>query len=479
MENKQKKHNIEKNNIQKKPNMEKSKNGKKKKTKKKHRILRVFLIFILIIILFLGGFVGYSAYKNGWGLRGLLQTMTGQSEEALQNLPEFRVLLLGVSEDISAQLTDTIMVASYNPREQKAVLLSIPRDTFVGDSRYSANSYDKINALYQSGEEEATLEAVNEITGLGIEYYMVISNNALVDLVDEIGGVEFDVPIDMDYDSSNQDLHIHLDAGLQTLSGEQAEWLLRFRHNNDGTTYPSEYGNNDYGRMRTQRDFLKAVAEQTLQLKNITKIGGLIDVVKENVTTNIKDWNAIKDYIPYAIDFSTDNLQTETIPGESRRIPANTGLYFFEHDETETEALIDELYEEQNSSDSGDLNSSDTSEESNSISSDSEENNVESNTTEETTTQKSDVKIEILNGSGDSTVLTKTTNKLKDEGYTVYKTGTTTTTSKTTIIDKSDVSSEITDDLKDILGTGIISSSSSSSSNPVDITIILGKDYEM
>ena len=473
MENKQKKQNIEKNNIQKKTNIEKNKNVKKKKVKKKHRILKAFATLVIIIILFLSGFVGYSTLKNGWGFRGLLQTMTGQSEEALQNLPEFRVLLLGISEDISAQLTDTIMVASYNPRTQKAVLLSIPRDTFVGDSTYSANSYDKINALYQSGGAEETLEAVNEITGLDIEYYMVISNNALVDLVDEIGGVEFDVPIDMDYDSNNQNLHIHLDAGVQTLSGEQAEWLLRFRHNNDGTTYPSEYGNNDYGRMRTQRDFIKAVAKQTLQLKNITKIGGLIDVVKENVTTNIKDWDTIKDYIPYAIDFSTDNLQTETIPGESRRIPANTGLYFFEYDEIETEKLIDELYEEQNSSDAGET---DSIEEENSV----KENTVDENSTEDTiTTQKSDIKIEILNGSGDSTVLTKTTNKLNNEGYTVYKTGTTTTTSKTTIINKTDVSSDITDDLEDILGTGIISSGSSSSSNPVDITIILGKDYEM
>ena len=68
------------------------------------------------------------------------------------------------------------------------------------------------------------------------KYYVVISNNALVQLVDEIGGVEFDVPIDMNYDDSTQDLAIHLKKGVQKLNGEQAEGLVRFRKNNNGTS---------------------------------------------------------------------------------------------------------------------------------------------------------------------------------------------------------------------------------------------------
>ena len=425
-----------------------NKKQQKSKRKKKHRILRVFLFLLLIIALFIGGFLGYSTLKNGWGLQGILKTMTGQDEETLKNLDEFRVLILGISKDISSELTDTIMVGSYNPRTQKAVLLSIPRDTFVGKSKYSANSYDKINAVYQQGGAEATLKAVNKITGLNIKYYVVVSNNALVDLVDEIGGVEFNVPINMNYDSKNQGLHIHLKKGLQTLNGEQAEWLVRFRHNNNGTSYPSEYGDNDYGRMKTQRDFIKAVAKQTIQLKNITKIGGLIDVLQKNVKTNIKNWSIIKDYIPYAIEFNTENIQTETIPGTSRRIPAGTGLWFFEYSETETEELIEELYTEQNTEQTGETTTGET--------------------------DKSNIKIELLNGSGDKSLLTDVTSDLKKQGYDVYKTGTTSSTSKTTIVNKTGVSSEITKDIKKILGTGIVSNSSSS--NAVDITIILGKD---
>ena len=436
---------------QKKLDMDQDKNNKKKK-KKKHRVLKAFLIILLMIALFIGGFLGYSTFKNGWGLKGVLQTVTGQSEEKLKNLEEFKVLILGISEDISAPLTDTIMVASYNPRTQKAVLLSIPRDTFVGKSQVSANSYDKINAVYQKQGAEGVLEDINELTGLKIKYYVTISNNALVELVDEIGGVEFDVPIKMDYDSKKQNLHIHLNKGKQKLNGEQAEGLVRFRHNNNGTSYPSSYGDNDYGRMRTQRDFIKAVAKQTLKLKNITKINELMDITKKNVKTNIKDWSIVKDYIPYAVEFNTENIKTATIPGTSRRIPVKTGLWFFVHNEQETKKLVEELYTEQNAS-------------------------VEEKTEDNENVKTSDVKIEVLNGSGTGSNLTKATQELKKAGYSISKTGPTTRTSKTTIANKNNVSSDIVDSIKKTLGKGIISSTSQSSGT-IDITIILGTDYK-
>lgn len=428
----------------------KEENKKNKKHKVLRKILKVLLIIFIVLVLFIGGFVGYSTYKNGWGWKGLLKTAVGSSGKSLDELGEFKILILGVSEDISAKLTDTIMVASYNPKTQKAVLLSIPRDTFVGTSKLRADSYDKINAIYQKEGAEGTLEKVNQLTGLDIKYYLVISNNALVELVDEIGGVEFDVPEDMNYDSNKQDLHIHLSKGLQKLNGEQAEGLVRFRKNNDGSTYSYEYGGNDFGRMKTQREFLRAVAEQTLQAKNITKIGGLIDIVKRNVTTNISDWSEVKDYIPYAIDFHTDNLQTDDLPGTSQRIPAGTGLWFFLNDEAETKKLVEDLFTEENTAE-GDSNST--------VSED-----------------KANIKIELLNGSGDSSLLTDATNSLKAQGYQIYKTGTTSSTSTTTIINKSNLSDSVTSDIKSTLGTGVISSSSASSS--VDLTIIIGKDYD-
>ena len=118
----------------------------------------------------------------------------------------------------------------------------------------------------------------------------------------------------MDYDDVTQDLHIHLEAGEQKLDGDKAEQLVRFRHNNNGTSYPEEYGDNDTGRMRTQREFILQVVKQTAKPGNILKLGQILDVAKENVITNV-DFGVAKDYIPYAVEFNTENLLTETLPG--------------------------------------------------------------------------------------------------------------------------------------------------------------------
>ena len=443
-----------------------------KKTKKKNKVLRVLLIILLMIILFIAGFVGYSTYKNGWGVKGMIQTAMGQDEKKLAELDPLTVLIMGVSEDISSKLTDTIMIASYNPKTQKATLLSIPRDTFIGKNKNTATSYDKINALYQSSPEK-TLAAVNKITGLDIKYYVVISNNALVQLVDEIGGVEFDVPIDMNYDDSSQNLAIHLKKGKQKLNGTQAEGLVRFRKNNNGTSYPASYGDNDLGRMRTQREFITEVAKQTLQLKNITKIGSFVDIVKQNVTTNIKNWSTITDYVAYAVDFNTENIKNASIPGEAGYY---NKLSFFIHDQKETDKLVKELFEEQNGTAEENDNPLNTTNETNTNSS---TNTTSNKTTTESSanTEKSNIKIELLNGSGDKKLLNQATKALKAEGYNVYKTGTTTTTTKTTIVNKTAVKNDIVDDIKSVLGVGNISSSVSSTST-VDIRIVIGKDYK-
>ena len=427
--------------------------SKDKKRKKKHRVLKAILTFLVIFLVLLGGFVSYSTLKNGWGWQGLLATMMGHNQETVEDLDEFKILLMGVSEDISSKLTDTIMVASYNPKTQQAALLSIPRDTFVGKSKANANSYDKINALYQTGPEN-TLKAVNEITGLDIKYYAVINNNALIEVVDAIGGVEFNVPIDMKYDDPTQDLHINLKAGVQKLDGAKAEQLLRFRHNNDGSSYDSEYGDNDIGRMKTQREFMTTVAKQTIQLKNVMKIGELLDIVYDNLETNTK-LSDVKDYLPYAIEFNTDNIKTDSLPGEVTML---NKLSFFEYDEEETQELIQEMFY-----------STETTTE--------DEQTENTGTTNVTTTQASQIKIELLNGSGNSRKLTNATNLLKQKGYNVYKTGTTKTTPTTTIINNTDVDSQITTNIKELLEIGTISSTATSSKSTANVTIIIGEDF--
>ena len=225
-----------------------NKNNKDNK-EKKSGIGKKILLTILLIILIFSGIFGYKVYKNGGGLRGVLATLMGHNAETVNKLPKYYCLIIGKSQN----LTDTLILAVYDPKNQEASMLSIPRDTFIGDNLSTATSWDKINAIYQTDDgAEKLLEEVRELTGINVRNYVVIDTAALKALVDAIGGVEFNVPIDMSYDDSKQNLHIKLKAGLQMLDGDKAEQVVRFRHNNNGTTYPSEYGEEDIGRMKTQ-----------------------------------------------------------------------------------------------------------------------------------------------------------------------------------------------------------------------------------
>mgnify|MGYP003375527416 CR=1 FL=1 len=436
--------------------MKKSKSNKREKkgTTNKKKVWKKVLLIMLFIILIAGSVFAYKVCKNGGGMSGMLATVVGHDENTKKNLGEFKCLILGISTDQeNVDLTDTIMVASYNPNTQKATLLSIPRDTYTGKTPAKATAYEKINALYsRKHRPDETLEAVNEITGLDIKYYVVVKTEALIKLVDVIGGITFDVPIDMNYDDTSQNLHIHLKAGEQKLDGDKAEQLVRFRHNNDDTSYPEEYGDND-----------------TAKPENIFKIGEILEVAKEYVITNI-DFEVAKDYVPYAVEFNTDDLLTASLPGINTN-KNTSGTWVFTHDKKATQALIQELFYDRDNTEELTENAETTT---NNVTSNTSTNSTINNTV--TSNKKSDIKIEILNGSGDSKKLQKAVSELEGAGYKVTRTGTTNSTSKTTIIDKKDVSNTLLQNMKEVLGTGVIQNSQSSSSK-VDVTIIIGKDY--
>ena len=440
---------------------------KKNKNKKKRKVLRKVLLVILLIILIAGGVFAYKVYKNGGGMSGMLATMVGHDENTKKNLGEFRCLILGISTDQeNVDLTDTIIVASYNPNTQKATLLSIPRDTYTGKNPSKATAYEKINAMYsRKHRPDETLKAVNDITGLNIEYYVVVKTEALIKLVDVIGGITFNVPIDMDYDDSSQNLAIHLKAGEQKLNGDKAEQLVRFRHNNNGTSYPEDYGDNDIGRMRTQREFIMQVVKQTAKPENIFKIGQILDVAKEYVITNI-DFDVAKDYVPYAVEFNTDDLLTEVLPGTPSNKNAS-GTWVYIHDAKKTKTLIEELFVNRDKTEEETTNTT----ESNTISTNS------TSTTSTTSIKKDSIKIEVLNGSGNSANLQTVVSKLEKAGFKVTKKGETNSTSKTTIINKKEIKDNYITEIKNAVGIGITQNSQSTSSK-VDLTIIIGKDYK-
>ena len=187
--------------------------------------------------------------------------------------------------------------------------------------------------------------------------------------------------------------------------------------------------------------------------------------------------------MPYAVSIDVNNIQSAVIPGGSYG-PPTYSLWYFIPDKKETAELMKELYgsgdDDTSSSTTENTATNTTNTSKTNTTTNSTTNNTSTNTSSTSSVSKTEagkIKVEILNGSNSSATLTAVKKALTAKGYKVTKTTNTTTTGKTTIINKSDVDTKITDNIKDILGVGTVSSSSVSSSN-VDITIIIGEDYK-
>lgn len=441
----------------------KSKRDKKedKKKNKKHTLRKVLLTLLLIIIV-IGIIFFIHVQKNGGGLKGIVTTVIGSSAEKEKELQDIYLLVMGKSEN----MTDTIMVVKYSAKNQSASMLSIPRDTFTGDDEKRARASDKINSKYINGGAQDTLKEVNELTGLNIRYYLIVDTKALRDLVDAIGGVEFDVPIDMDYDDVTQALHIHVKKGLQLLNGEQAEGVVRFRHNNNYTSYPVSYGDNDLGRMRTQREFLKILLKQLMKPTNITKINNLLKIAQEEVETNI-DWNTAKGYVPSLFGFNTNNLVTNALPGEAKY--AN-GVAVFIANPIKTKELINTMFLQV-------VNNTEQNEETTDTYTNTTKNSTKNEITTSSTTlkPKSSISLQLINATGSKKRFEAAKTQLKAQGYKIQGEAQTTPIDKTIIINRKDLNTEDVEAVKSLLGTGKIAAGKTSEKN--SITILIGKDY--
>ena len=186
--------------------------------------------------------------------------------------------------------TDTMLLASYDVTNQKATVMSIPRDTMV-NVPWDIKKINSVYNYYGAGEKgiQALYKEVSQLVGFEPDYQVVLEWEAVGAIVDAMGGVYYDVPRDMNYDDPYQDLYIHQAKGYRKLSGEDAMQVLRYRHDNKDpvTRKRRGYLDGDIGRIKTQQGLLKAMIEQLLQLKNVTKIGEFARVVKNNVTSDL------------------------------------------------------------------------------------------------------------------------------------------------------------------------------------------------
>ena len=236
------------------------------------------------------------------GYDGDMPTVSGNRKEGV-----YTFLLVGT--DMDDGNTDTLMVVSYDTANQDINIMSIPRDTMINEKW----DIKKINSVYsRTGRSVDSLaNRIQKLVGFKPDFYVKVDLSMFVELVDLVGGVEFDVPQDMDYDDAWQDLHIHLKKGVQVLDGEKAMELVRFRRYSEG----------DIKRVEVQQNFMKALIKECLSIQHWGKIKAYIDLAMENVETDLEFgsvvWFAANVLgLNAAPALNMDDVYTCTLPGD-------------------------------------------------------------------------------------------------------------------------------------------------------------------
>ena len=268
-------------------------------------LLRFFLILLFAAIAIYAGY--QCLFRAPQQLDQPVQNTVELSPEEvalqshLERKPDFYTILVSGVDDHNGG-SDTNILVAVDVANSSIYGVSIPRDTKAiinGEAR-------KINYAYNAGGTALMAETISDQLGIPVDYSVQVDLQGFVALVDAIGGVTFDVPVDMHYEDPYQDLYIHIDKGVQTLNGENAMKVVRFR---------SGYASQDLGRMQTQQAFLKAATKQTLTPSNLNKIDDFVKIFQSYVETDLTLGN-LAWLGKEAITMGSDAVSFSTLPNE-------------------------------------------------------------------------------------------------------------------------------------------------------------------
>ena len=263
--------------------------------------LQKFNIFAIALFIFIVAFFFVTL------LSGLFR---GGNEQGASPAPltgqRINLLITGLDQDNLR--TDLIMIASLDTATKKVDILSIPDNTRM----YVGGRYQKISAAHaiKSGNEQkgisGTIDALNRLTAIPLNYYIEFSQDAFEEFIDNLGGMDFYVQQRMKYKDSFGGTSINLKKGEQTLDGKNALDLVRFASYSDGLIM----------RSYTQQDFCIALAEQKLNPEYIKDFPKLSEEL--NIKTNLKANDIIK-YSNMMLELTSDNITFHTLPGHAEK----------------------------------------------------------------------------------------------------------------------------------------------------------------
>lgn len=293
------------------------------KSKRRRAVVALTVVAVAVLGIVCGAAYSYWRVSNKLApdlktireVRAVLDTPPPASAEAT-SAPEY-ILLLGddARPNERRARTDTMIVVRVDKLSKTVSMLSIPRDSRVP---IEGHGLDKITHANAFGGPALAIKTVKDFTGLPVNHYVKIKFTGVREVVDAMGGVVMDV------DAPVRDSGIR--KGIQTLNGEEALAFVRSR----------AFAAGDFERMRHQRQFLKAVARQSLEPKNLTRLPAIIDSAASNIDTDM----TVPQIVTLANDMrgmNTDAIGGATLPGKGTSI---NKIYYFIPDEGGTASLI-------------------------------------------------------------------------------------------------------------------------------------------
>lgn len=302
--------------------------------KKKRKVRKLSLILVPLIVLFIavGCYIGYLYITTGNVLSDSYED-DGREKSDLRDTvvdPDFdnvTVLIMGVdTSDVrggaESARTDTLMLATLNKDDKSVKLLSIPRDTytFIPEVGYE----DKINHAHHYGGTKGTIDTVENLLDIPVDYYVKLNFEAFIDVVDTLNGIEVEVPYEFtEQDSKDKQGAIHLMPGLQELDGEEALALARTRKLD-----------NDIERGKRQQQIIQAITDKAVSFNTLFKVDELVKSIGDNMTTNMT-FSEMQSFVSYLTAGKALNIETLTLDGYDS---SPGGTYYWYLDEN---ALIE------------------------------------------------------------------------------------------------------------------------------------------
>jgi len=290
------------------------------------RFLIIFTISFLAFALIIGGAAYYylSKFQHDDEYAQIVEENPDLQPPSAKDDPIVNFLILGVDDARS----DFMMVLRYNKENNKGAIISIPRDTRVYIENYG---YDKINhAISKKEGALLAMDTVGKLLDIPIHYYIQMDFKGAEKIIDIMGGVKVNVPINMKYDDPTQDLHIDIKAGEQILNGKNAVHFVRYR---------ATYADGDLGRINAQQQFAKALIQHMTSPKILPKAFAILDTASKCVKTNMEQ-TEIASYALRLKDIDIQNIKMYTIPGNPAYIDK---VSYYIYDEEKLKQFNEEI----------------------------------------------------------------------------------------------------------------------------------------